>query len=43
MVANYETFKGEADYVSPTEVSKETIAKIKARNIKLGKIAIFDL
>ncbi len=37
---DYETYgnnKQEREYVSPTEVSKESIEKIKARNLKRGR------
>lgn len=40
-IPNFEYYNGEADYVSPAEVSKESIQKIKSRNNKLGKIALF--
>lgn len=40
-IPNYEYYNGEANYVSPTELSKESIEKIKSRNIKLGRAAIF--
>ena len=40
-IPKLEFYSGEADYVSPTEVSKETIQKIKSRNIKIGKTALF--
>lgn len=40
-IPNFEYYSGEASYVSPAEVSKESIEKIKSRNIKLGKTAMF--
>ena len=40
-IPNFEYYSGEANYVSPAEVSEESIEKIKSRNIKLGKAAIF--
>lgn len=40
-IPNYEYYSGEANYVSPAEVSQESIKKIKSRNIKLGKAAMF--
>ena len=40
-IPNFEYYDGEASYVSPAEVSQESIQKIKSRNIKLGKAAVF--
>ncbi len=43
MAKKYNTFQyynEESSYVSPAEVSKETIKKIKSRNIKLGKMSL---
>ena len=40
-IPKLEYYDKEADYVPPTEVSKEAIEKIKSRNIKIGKIALF--
>lgn len=40
-IPKLEFYNGEADYVPPTEVSQEAIQKIKSRNIKIGKIALF--
>ena len=37
---DYETYgdsKQEREYISPTEVSKESIERIKARNLKRGR------
>ena len=38
---NFETFKREATYVSPKEVSEETIKKIKARKVGFAALNIF--
>lgn len=40
-IPTYKYYEGEADFVSPAEISKESIEKIKSSNIKLGKTAIF--
>lgn len=40
-IPNYEYYSREANYVSPAEVSKESTEKIKSRNNKLGKAAMF--
>lgn len=37
------TEEGEKEYVSPTEVSKESIEKIKQRKIRLGRLALGNL
>lgn len=40
-IPNYEYYIREASYVSPAEVSSESIERIKRHNIKLGKAAMF--
>jgi len=34
---NYVPYKNEAGYISREDISKESIEKIKARNIRLGR------
>lgn len=34
----YATYENEKEYISPSEVSKESIAKIKQRNQKIGSL-----
>ena len=36
----FQAYGNEAEYIAPEKVSKESIAKIKARNIRLGSTAL---
>lgn len=38
-IPNLKYYDKEANYVSPAEVSKESIEKIKSRNIRLSHLA----
>lgn len=39
---DYEPYENERDYIPPAEVSKESISKIKAIKLRLGKIALSE-
>ena len=38
----YEEFANEAEYIAPEKVEKTTAEKVKARNIKIGRVALFS-
>lgn len=42
-IPEYQTYSNEMEYVSPATISKETIQRIKSRNIKLGKASLFSI
>ncbi len=42
-IPGYQYYEDEMEFVSPAKISKETIQKIKSRNIKLGKASLFNL
>lgn len=42
-IPGYQTYQNEADYVSPTNVSKETIQRIKKRHIGVSVLDAFSL
>ena len=42
-IPGFQAYRNEAEYVAPDTISKESIKRIKARNLKLGRLGLGEL